>query len=272
MKSPKNAVSLEDLLRVKRAEQPPASFWSDFDRELRAKQLAAIVEPRPWWAPFIRLGARASRFQLPVGAVAILAISFVTIREYRAPVLDSSYVPQPSAQAVTTANSVPDVASDIAAHENAMAYEHPASRIAAVQPVIVAQAEEPAVESPAADPRAIATVDASAVDEPSPSAQYIAANLAAVQAADPGLVDDLFGPSMRRVPARQPVRDPLSQVNAPGESRRSRLLATALPVSANASELDAATKDRLTRKLTEERLYDTISRVGVQGDRVAIKF
>jgi hypothetical protein len=272
MKCPKKSVSLEDLLRVKRAEQPPPSFWTDFDRELRAKQLAAIVEPRPWWAPFIRLGARASRFQLPVGAVAILAISFVTIREYRAPVLDSSYVPQPSAQAPSTPTLPQNVAADLASPEHVPASDAGTSRIAVVQPVIVTEAEEPALEAPASNPRALAMMDSAAINEPSPSAQYIAANLAAVQSADPSLVDDLFGPSMRRVPVRQPVRDPLSQVNAPGESRRSRLLATALPVSATASELEVGTKDRLTRKLTEDRLYDTISRVGVQGDRVAIKF
>ena len=45
MKDPRSSqsqVTIEDLLRLKRAERPPASFWSDFDREMRAKQLAAI--------------------------------------------------------------------------------------------------------------------------------------------------------------------------------------------------------------------------------------
>ena len=37
----KTTVTLEDLLRVKRAEQPPAEFWTDFERGMRAKQLAA---------------------------------------------------------------------------------------------------------------------------------------------------------------------------------------------------------------------------------------
>ena len=40
----KRSVSLEDLLRLKRAERPPESYWADFDRQLRAKQLAALVE------------------------------------------------------------------------------------------------------------------------------------------------------------------------------------------------------------------------------------
>jgi hypothetical protein len=108
--------------------------------------------------------------------------------------------------------------------------------------------------------------------EPSPSARYIAANLAAAQEADPSLMDEVFGHSLRHVQSKLPIRDPLAQVSSPGESRRARLLATALPVSAGNNEVGSATSDRIARRLTEERLYDTISRVGVKGDRVAIKF
>ena len=35
----KATVTLEDLLRVKRAEQPPAEFWAEFERGMRTKQL-----------------------------------------------------------------------------------------------------------------------------------------------------------------------------------------------------------------------------------------
>ncbi|HTO02581.1 MAG TPA: hypothetical protein VL069_02715 [Opitutus sp.] len=108
--------------------------------------------------------------------------------------------------------------------------------------------------------------------EPTPSARYIAANLAAAQEADPGLLDDVFGQRFQHSRNLQPIRDPLSRVTAPSESRRSRLLATALPVNATANEIGAITGDRMARKLSEDRLYDTISRVGVKGDRVAIKF
>jgi hypothetical protein len=71
---------------------------------------------------------------------------------------------------------------------------------------------------------------------------------------------------------RQPVRDPLAQISSPGESRRSRLLATALPAVAEAADITVGSSDRIARRLTEERLYDTISRVGVKGDRVAFMF
>ena len=45
----KRAVTIEDLLHLKRTERPPAEFWTHFERDLRAKQLAALVEKRPWW-------------------------------------------------------------------------------------------------------------------------------------------------------------------------------------------------------------------------------
>ena len=46
---PPSKVTLEDLLRFKRAEKPDASFWVHFEQEFRAKQLAAAVERKRWW-------------------------------------------------------------------------------------------------------------------------------------------------------------------------------------------------------------------------------
>lgn len=272
MKSaPKTTVTLEDLLRLKRAEQPPAEFWGQFEQELRAKQLAAIVEPRPWWAPFIRLGARMSHLQLPVGAAAILVVSFVTVREYRAPEVGSIYLPEIAVQ-------------EVAAGRTAVLWEE-SPRPAQEMPVVAVNLSEYSSEqsgdmgltqtlaSTASIARPAEVVSSVEMErEPSPSERYIAANLAAAQAADPGLMDDVFGPSKQRVQHRQPMRDPLAQLSAPGESRRARLLATALPVNAGSSDVVVGASDRVARDLTEQRLYDTISRVGLKGDRVAIKF
>lgn len=270
MKSNQSPVRLEDLLRIKRAEQPPDKFWDQFDRELRAKQLAAIVEPRPWWAPFIRVGARASKFQLPVGAAAVLVVSFITIQGYQSP----NSPPASYSAPVASETEMPRL------HETVRAVEPtPVSEVVAA-PVLAETssnsdfAEEAASEALSArvpskyEPGSVSAAPV----EPTPSARYIAANLAALQASDPSLVDDAFGASMRRVAGRAPVRDPLTQASATAESRRARLLATALPVSATNSESVVAMSERVSRSLTEERLYDSISRVGVKGDRVAIKF
>src|SRR5258708_34553826 len=64
-------VTIEDLLRLKRAERPAAEVWTNFERELRQKQLTALLEKRPWWQELPQLLAR--RAYLPVGAAALLA-------------------------------------------------------------------------------------------------------------------------------------------------------------------------------------------------------
>lgn len=265
MNSKKTTVSLEDLLRVKRAERPPPEFWAQFDREMRVKQLAAIIEPRPWWAPFIKVGARVSRYQLPIGAAAILALSFVTIREYRTSEINSGYLPEIGQEISRVESASPSTATAL---PSAAPSERQLDDLALSAPIEVTP--EPATGRsshvvPLAEPAAPPA-------EPTPSARYIAANLAAAQAANPGLIDEVFGAAPRRAELREPVRDPLAQISSPGESRRSRLLASALPAMANSSDVSIGSSDRVARRLTEERLYDSISRVGVQGDRVAIKF
>ncbi len=272
MSSRKPPVTVEDLLKLKRAERPPAEFWAEFEREMRVKQLAAIVEPRPWWgwAPLIRVGAKVSRYQLPVGAAAILALSFVTLSEYRA--FDAQ---TGSAEEV----AVPVLASKLPAPQRlAEAPERSALPAPAMVELAAMEVNPPA--DLAAEPapmgqisHTVAVTEPAAVEsEPSPSALYIAANLAAVQADNPNLIDEAFGAMSRRIDVREPARDPLTQIGAPGESRRSRLLATALPALATSNEVGVGSSHRVARRLTEERLYDTITRVGVQGDRVAFKF
>jgi hypothetical protein len=266
----KTTVSLEDLLQVKRAERPPAEFWNQFERELRAKQLAAIISPRPWWASFIRLGARASHLQLPVGAAAILALSFVAIRDSR------------TIEPLT----LPNIDSAVAAQVNPAAYGSFGGRVgfelATPVPSVeqLDQAQIPSVAEVEASPVAVGRVahaiplldSAPELDELTPSERAIAANLAAAREADPGLVDEVFGSFVRTVAVREQVRDPLARMNVPGEYRRSRLLASALPAMAGANDVAVGSSARVVRRLTEQRLYDSISRIGVQGDRVAIKF
>lgn len=269
MNSNKTRVTLEDLLRVKRAEQPPSPFWADFEREMRAKQLAAIVEPRPWWAPFIRISSRVSHYHVPLGAAAILALSLVSVTEYRAIALRSVPHQQQIVASVAAEGNEADAAVGALA-QNADRFSSQDSDYVVVQDQITvgqmpSSLGETSHTSPLSEPARIEL-------EPSPSARYIAANLAAAQAADPSIMDDVFGPSVRSVEARRPVRDPLTQIASPGESRRSRLMESALPALASNGDVAVGTSDRVARRLTEDRLYDSIRRVGLQGDRVAFKF
>src|SRR2546423_14245188 len=72
----KRPVEIEDLLRLKRVERPPAEFWNEFDRALRAKQLAALVGRRPWWQTLPRVLAGWRRAGIPIGATAVAALTF----------------------------------------------------------------------------------------------------------------------------------------------------------------------------------------------------
>lgn len=76
----RSKVTVEDLLRLKRAERPDAEFWTKFERELRQKQLTALLEKRPWWQELPQFFSR--RAYLPVGATAILAFTLVSVKYY----------------------------------------------------------------------------------------------------------------------------------------------------------------------------------------------
>ncbi len=261
----KTTVTLEDLLRFKRAEQPPAEFWDQFERGLRTKQLAAIVEPRPWWAPFIRVGTRLSRYQLPVGATAVLAITFLTVREYRT--ADVVQVYEPAGIEVT---SVAPSVIEVRKAANAGSLSAPAVSSA---PMVLADA--PARPAASAEPRPdqisrTATVVGS-VSHVAPvssellMATYIAENMAKNKLPE---LDQMLGSQVRK--------EPLSNVNMPGESRGSRLLVGAVWQASAGSSNDSAlrTNDQATRHLTERRLTesDVISRLDVGGDHLGVKF
>lgn len=265
-------VTVEDLLRLKRAERPPSGFWNDFEREMRVKQLAAIVEPRPWWAPLIRIHARFARYQMPVGATAILALTLVTVREYRLPEAEASFVPTAP---VARLDAMPGPAVELPGQARA-------DDIAATP--VVALADDDAAERRAESfpdglaqrlPMLGGAEAMVAVD--SPSARSIAANLAAVKASEPELarfLDHLAGLESRSELNRNPAVDPLVNMQSPSDARRARVLSTALPNAATGSSdiSERRYQPRLARDLTDERLYERVSRIDLEGKRLAINF
>lgn len=278
-------VTIEDLLRLKRAERPPAEFWGEFDRKLREKQLAALVAKRPWWQRLPRLAPGLGRYRLVLGGTAVAAVAFLSLREDRALVpavalepvasvetaveapvaavglgamhsaIDELTPSAPAAEAVVVAAPVPDLAADLVAEETAIAVPvmpENLSRLVALGGGSLAVAEK--------------TVE-------SPSARHIAANLATLRTPEPMAVGRLLGGAngfeARAMPARTTI-DPLQQMTPPGESRRSRLL-TAM-VSSAALETSARSTERAANRFAEEGVYDQIQRFGARGDRVHVKF
>lgn len=268
-------VTLEDLLRIKRAEQPPAEFWDQFERGMRTKQLAAIVEPRPWWSPFIRVGTKFARYQVPVGATAILAVTFMTLRDYRSIELPTSYEP-----VVTVRSNMVNSGESVNATAQAQASESSGSSQDGSGFTTDEAESGPVADSVPANANVAANTlvgtsshIAPLETEMTPSARYIADNLALAKENDPEL-DQMLGRSIRNIESR-PVQEPLSQVNVPGQSRRARLFGgQGWLTSASNNGESALRDDDSSRRLTERRLSESgvFNRVAVAGSGVTVKF
>jgi hypothetical protein len=281
MKSaPKRPVAVEDLLRLKRAERPAAEFWVQFDRELRAKQLAALVGKRPWWQ---RLSVRPlfvgfARWSLPLGAGAALAVSFFALRESgpRTTVQASAPVAAaPAALQPSPAIAAPLVAPAAVESPVAIAVVSVAAPVAALE--TPAPAPAVAATEAVADLAAIVPLLGGAPEAPaavSPSARLIAENLAAnADFVEPALKGTLLGGARAfetRPASTRAAVDPLQQMASPAERARARLL-TAMVSMASADD-SSRTAERMARRIDEERLYDQVSRIGARGDRVNWKF
>lgn len=270
MKRPaQRSVSLEDLLRLKRAERPPEAFWADFDRGLREKQLAALLRSRPWWQRWAEGGfwPAVGRLALPVGALGLIAGLFLVPRphgeEAAAPALavsSTENVPVATVAAPEAAEGVAVAAVPTPAPEVAAVVEERAPVEALV--VVAAEAVSPAISvgAPVAAPARVAM-------DSLPAAWAVGGQTETLVAAT------LLGGTKRFEPRTSNARsvvEPLQQMVPPGERRGTRIL-TAM-VSAGAGENGPRASERFASRLSEERLYDQIERFGARGAGVNVRF
>jgi hypothetical protein len=266
----KRPVTLEDLLKLKRAELPPAEFWSQFDRELRAKQLAALVEQRPWWRTMPRFFAGFSRYQLPLGATAVLALTLVSVHYYRPASAEnvSARVANVDVSATAVVNHSAPMAQSSAASQEELGVT--TSGLEATSDIVTPPAPVAPREIPA-----LASVDSPADrsevarEISTPSGRLIAANLAIAKSSDPAIAHGILGSARgfeaRAMPARSPAVDPLAQMTSPSDARRSRLLGgSVMSVSMNSAPAARPAEFR-SRRISDEQLYDTISRFGARA-------
>ncbi len=273
----RTTVTLEDLLRVKRAERPPAEFWVEFERTLRAKQLAAIVEKRPWWQSWRSVW----RLGLPTGAAAALAFGVASFYLGRT----ASYTErgaQPIASA-TQAPRSPSVAT-LEAVETAVVEPQAAPLLASASTEALPTPADDLSHSPSGVEVASAAADHAASRAlPTPDlderASFASASLREESTlADLSLFFERAVASVdERGHLRQPVQDPLAQVPSPQDARRARLLAFASTVDRNSPQYSDASnvirsRERITNHLNDEALYDSIRRLGVRGNGVSIQF
>lgn len=302
--------TLEELLRLKRAERPQPEFWQQFDSELRRKQLAATIEPKPWWLGLAILSRKAAPVGLPVGAAAALALAAISYQTIGwAPPADDAGAPALAAN--QTEPAMMPVAPDSAVSEPVLARDtagapSPLDGLQGEAPVMVAEADVPTrlsadetvgrgVAEAVADSQsqevgvAIASLipglglhraDAVVpVADQTPSQQFIAYNLAAARKDNPELP---FAPAVdlkleRLIPESSSVNvattaDEIPQV--PEMSlRNARLLALVKSVEdSEAAMVSANIAREQAGRLNDDILYASATRLGVGGDRFSIKF
>jgi hypothetical protein len=264
---PDKKITLEDLLQLKRAERPSADFWMDFERELRTRQLAAAVEKRRWWFALPRVLHGFSRYQVPVGAAAVLAVTFITLREYREPAFESAYtVPAPAA----VLTEAPEMAVD----EPAQASEARSIVIASLRPEAPAISDEVGSRS-LAPAVPWSGLESGAVDQPramTPSARSIQANLAA---AEPEIGRLLPGAKLSTPakPATFGTAEPLAQLTGLRDARREPLFAYNAEIVADNATSDATRPTaRIGSRISETELYDSVRRLSGGADRLTLRF
>jgi hypothetical protein len=265
MSGNKRPVEIEDLLRLKRAERPPAEFWNEFDRALRAKQLAALVGRRPWWQTLPRVLASWRRASVPIGATTVAAITFYSLHHH-----GSSPTNPEGARDAVVAHSTTSVAR----------FE-PASVLANVEPTTkreISAASPNVAQDVTAASRAVAPNSALLVtsektadgtsrfsNEAQLSSALATIPAPAVRASLP--LSQSF--EVTRVVAKGGPIEPLQQMAPPSERTRANKILTAL-IAANAEAIPSRSLERTTNRLSEEQLYDQVHRFGAYGDNRGI--
>jgi hypothetical protein len=264
-------VTVEDLLRLKRAERPVPEFWTNFERELRQKQLTALLEKRPWWQELPHFFAR--RAYLPVGATAILAFTLVSVRYYTPAQLTQVDVAPLAGSAVAVnhpvaapaAHSFAPVSSPLVNRDDtaALRLDDRAAPVAA-NTASTLRAEAVELVSAMIAPKSVET----------PSSRSIAANLASFEQTEPEMVNAVMGNRLSapavRVQAAALSRDELASVPT-NAAKRSRILAqyTDHPLTPEPTAPEIV-RERLARRLGDSEITDRISRIGLKGDQVSL--
>jgi hypothetical protein len=268
-------ITVEDLLRFKRAERPPEEFWATFEAEIRTKQLSAIVSRRPWWDRFSWVSAALSRHQLSIGSAAAIALAFAGYRYVGAP-REAVAAPQVAlAKPVAVTHAV--VAAAPAVEAPVPVAPPQIGRTAAARESVEVAADDAA---PAPGPVVISTAShitqapaAAAADGATraPFADGIAITLAdfrepASDYARPAVFgsDREFERSI--APAHQSLsQEPLATMD-PAAERRARLLAPAL-----GSAREVVSDWMRQRASSDDRMYESMDR-GSNDDRMLVGF
>jgi hypothetical protein len=265
--------SLENLLRFKRLERPAPEFWTQFESELRAKQLAAIVSRPPVWTRYGEVFRSLFRHSVPMGAVGALAVALVSVYEFRTPATQAKVssakpmsVPAVAATPVARALGSPG---QVAPQTNLT--ELASNRVPADRSSVRADRLAAKLADATAGEAAVVGLltEGAAVPLRTQQAAW-SRNVFAV----PDPVASLGAVSTTTAPLATVavLREPLARMGGRADAVRARLLENDLPSAGGASFAADAVSDHIVSRLSDERLYQSVSRYGVDGDRLLIKF
>ncbi len=245
--------TLEELLRLKRAERPAEDYWARFDAGLRAKQLTALVE-KPSWTT--RLRARLAWFAAPLGAAAVAALAMVAWLQTG---------PLPKAGVVSPSPSVAVSTPSVAVTAIVTPAEPPAqTNVAMVTP-------GPETYSPAPAPKAVVV----AAGQPAPTSEAVPditnfsisvpVNLAAVnESTFAAVVMPVSAPGLALSATPFP-----EELNFPSAGT---VIANEVSRASPAPKDDVRVAEKVLRSLDEEQLNAYSRRlVALDGGRVSFK-
>ncbi len=279
---PPSKVTLDELFALKRAEQPPEEFWSDFQRDFHIRQRAEAIEPRRWWFVLPRVFSALSRHQMPIGAAAVIAVTFLSFREYREPGFEVAYS-APQALPVVVETEVPAETDPVAVAgvnlPNSMDFSAVAPMgvvaeqvVAVVPPVEPSQPVELSPMVVWAGPSAAAIEAVASV--PTPSERSIAANLAAAQA-EQLQVGLLLGEPELDLAAAITNSQTLGEVSVPQPTRERLFVYQSSPADFTVDRENDSGRDThnlIANRISQDELYDSVSRVSAGGNHLTVKF
>ncbi len=258
-------MKLEDLLRLKRAERPAEDFWNDFERELRAKQLSAIVKKESAWKTWFLALPKWGRLGLPAAtAAASLGLVLWTTR-----------APQTTPGAITQETPAPAMA------ENTFAREPldraPGDNLSPAPVMARAEAKPALVAAQNLMPNVSLVA---LIDQPTAAEQEILIDLTRELAAalPPPLSGETLSVTDNKLQTlAKPALETILDLPAEQSPRKERLIAlasyeTGRKDARGSTSSGSFSRERLTRRLTSDALIESFSRLDMSGDRVLIKF
>lgn len=302
-------VSLEELLQLKRAERPSAEFWTSFEQQLKQRQLAsAIQEKRDWWQAIPRL---ALYVPVGATALIALSLVIwrnhgpLTPETAPAATLNSPFTKASSPALNADKEQITLTESKATAAQNAGTQPVPESYRQHAQ-MAFAVAEAPLAAGKAAESETRSTIVVAQPHE-TPVGYASVASKRPLNGLGSNIVstkrlstqalfttNPIAESNLLTAKAMQETSDPLQSAtstydasfqftstepaasNLLGDEHRERLLAYAETSNIEATTTDnprvTRFRERLTSRMNDKSLSDSISRFGATGGSLTIKF